>query len=109
MTAKDALARIFEQDTLASPDELIAALDAAGYVIVAKEPMMATSEIDHSPCREELLRAEIERLQSYIRVLIDKDAAADEIERLRAFLNGITEETDLDGAHTMARRALEGK
>jgi hypothetical protein len=59
--------------------------------------------------------AEVERLQSYIRVLIDKDKAAAEIERLKAALEAIAQgnwnrsEARSFDVHQFARRALEGK
>jgi hypothetical protein len=107
---KDALAKIFEEDTLASPDELVAALDAAGYVIAPKA-RKAMSEIDHSPCREELLRAELERLRDVNnRLANDVEEEHVEVERLRALVLDACEvlvHYDLPEHAFHYRRALE--
>ena len=95
MTAKDALTKIFEEDTLASPDELIAALDAAGYVIVPKhtEAAIETLAVWHDPANAALV-AEIKRLMA-------------DMQEIASQCHNLPRSATADRIDQIARRALE--
>jgi hypothetical protein len=71
------------------------------------------SELEHSPCREEVLRAEIERLRETVLERMREEAVLKvKIERLRELLKGALHHVTTEGDDTLAfeiRLGLEKK